>query len=66
MPKIIKKVKEIKEKVEKKVKAPSVSVKEAIVYANNSPIRVFSAEIHGKDFQELAQKFATKFGYTVK
>lgn len=66
MPKTIKKVKEVKEKVEKKTKTPTNSVKEVIVYENSRPVRVFTLEVHGEDFQELANKFATKFGYSVK
>lgn len=34
--------------------------------SNNQVVRVYSKEVHGKDFAKLAKEFATKFNYSLK
>lgn len=53
--------------VEEVVEAPKGKTKGAVsVFAPNGDfIREYSAEVHGKDFADLAKQFATKKGYTV-
>lgn len=34
--------------------------------SNNQVVRVYSKEVHGKDFTKLAKEFATKFNYSLK
>lgn len=33
---------------------------------DNQVVRVYSKEVHGKDFAKLAKQFATKFNYSLK
>lgn len=42
-------------------------VVEAKVYnKNDQVVRVYSLEVHGKEFVKLAKSFAAKFGYSLK
>lgn len=36
------------------------------VYNGNSIARTYSIETHGEEAEELAKKFASKFGYQIK
>ncbi len=57
-------IKKIKEKAEKPVKVSKKT--EVIVYNNESPVRAYTLEAHGKDFAKLAEQFALKNNFSIK